>query len=185
MDESDAFAGRLLPGERLLWTGRPATGLLLTARDAFLIPFSTLWCGFMIFWIIGAAKAGGFFVLFGVAFLGFGLFISVGRFAFDAWLRRGMRYGLTNGRVLILRTAPSLNFTAISLNRLPEAQISERADGRGTVRFGQQQSLFGSGRTGAGLSAWTPSLDPTPQFLAIPEARRVFDMVQHAAGSRG
>jgi hypothetical protein len=180
MADSDPFAGRLLNGEQVLWTGRPAAGVLLTARDAFLIPFSLLWCGFVVFWIVGVvASGGGPFALFGVAFLCFGLFFSVGRFALDAWLRRGTRYGLTNKRVLILRTSPTLNFTAVNLDRLPEAQINERADGRGTVRFGQQQSLFGFGRTG--LSIWTPSLDPTPQFLAIPDARRVFDLAQRAA----
>ena len=37
----------------------------------------------------------------------------------------------------------------------------------------------------AGFAMWMPSLDPTPRFIAIPEARRVFDLVQRtgAAGS--
>jgi hypothetical protein len=180
MTDADSLAGRLLPGERLLWTGRPAGGLLLTTRDVFLIPFSFLWCGFVIFWILGAAASGGGgFVLIGIAFLCFGLFFSVGRFGFDAWLRNGTRYGLTDRRVLILRTSPSTNFTSIALDRLPEAQISDRADGRGTIRFGQQQGLFGG--SGRGLSVWTPSLDPIPQFLAIPDARTVFDLIQNAA----
>jgi hypothetical protein len=111
-------------------------------------------------------------------FLTFGLFLSVGRFIVDAWLRRSTRYALTDKRILILREGPFQTFTAVALDRLPQAQINERRNLSGDVRFGPQQSLFGSGRNG--FSMWMPTLDPTPQFLAIPEARKVFDLVQHA-----
>ena len=179
MTEGRLFTGRLLPGERVVWSGRPVAGLLFTPRDAFLVPFSLLWCGFVIFWIVGVlASGGGPFALFGVAFLAFGLFFSVGRFVLDATLRANTEYALTDKRILISRTGPFSSFKAVALDRLPEAEINERSDGRGTVRFGQQQSLFGFGQSG--LSIWTPALDPTPQFLAIPNARKVFDLVQEA-----
>jgi hypothetical protein len=163
--------------------GRPAGGIILTGRDTFLIPFSILWCGFVVFWIIGVLSSGaGAFALFGLAFLCFGLFFGIGRFLADAWLRSGMIYGLTDRRILILKAKPSVDFTSMDLSRLPQAQIIERGDGRGTVRFGPPVSLFGSGR--AGFAMWMPSLDPTPQFIAIPDARRVFDLVQRS-GSVG
>jgi len=58
-----AFAGRPVRGGRLLWTGQPSKGLLLRAQDAFLIPFSALWCAIPLFGLLGgggatAAKAG-------------------------------------------------------------------------------------------------------------------------------
>ncbi len=45
----EAFQGRLLNGERVVWEGQPAGGLLLSSRDTFLIPFSLFWCGFAVF----------------------------------------------------------------------------------------------------------------------------------------
>jgi hypothetical protein len=81
--------------------------------------------------------------------------------------------------VLILKRRPNADFTALGLDRLPEVRISERGDGSGTVRFGPEQALFAFGRTG--FSLWVPSLDPTPQFIAIADAKRVFDTVQRSA----
>ena len=49
MFQSD-FKDRLLPGERILWTGRPGQGLMLTRNDMFLIPLSLMWFGFTVFW---------------------------------------------------------------------------------------------------------------------------------------
>jgi hypothetical protein len=34
------FADRLLKGERVIWPGQPGSGIILTARDWLLIPFS-------------------------------------------------------------------------------------------------------------------------------------------------
>lgn len=175
--DTEPFAGRLLSGERILWSGRPGTGLVFTPRDVFLIPFSLIWCGFAIFWTTGATRAGApaFFDLWGAMFVCIGLYFVAGRFAMDAWIRGGTAYAVTDRRVLIVRGRPFGNFTALNLGQLPDAQLSESGGGRGTIRFGASASGFGRGFAG-----WTPSLDPTPQFLAIEDARRVFDLVQRA-----
>jgi hypothetical protein len=178
--EADPFSGRFLPGERVVWSGRPATGIMLSPRDIFLIPVSVLWCGFAVFWTgaVAVTHAGIGMILYGLMFVTIGLVVMVGRFFLDAWLRAGTRYLLTDRRVLISRPRPFSDFTAVSLDRLPDARLSERKDGRGSVRFGQSSGLFG----GRSFSIWVPALDPTPQFVAIADARRVFDLVQRSGG---
>ena len=114
-------------------------------------------------------------------FLCFGLFMFMGRFFFDAWLRSRTRYALTDTRALIDRAAPFSSFSAVRLDRTPEIQIRERGHGRGTIRFGASISPFARGNFGT----WSPALDPTPQFLAIDNARNVFDLVQQSASRRG
>jgi hypothetical protein len=181
MDEA-LFSDRLLAGERVRWSGRPGAGIVFTARDLFLVPFSLAWCGFAIFWTVTAtgAKAPGFFTLWGVMFVCIGLYFVFGRFLVDAWVRSGTRYALTDRRILILRTGPFANFTALALSQTSGAQLSERPGGRGTIRFGPGMSMWNN----RSLSIWMPSTDPTPQFLAIEDARRVFDMIQRSgAGS--
>jgi hypothetical protein len=177
MDPSD-FTGRLLKGEKIIWQGQPAQGLLFTSRDWLLIPFSLLWAGFSIFWekMVLEINAPIFMKLWGVPFVLIGLYLVVGRFLLDAWIRRGMSYAVTDKRVLILRSGPFGKFSAIRLDQLQDANLSERPDGRGAIRFGAVAPYW----TGRGFSYWTPSLDPTPQFIAIEDARKVFDHIQGA-----
>ena len=180
----EIFNGRLLPGERIAWSGQPGQGLLLTPRDMYLIPFSLAWCGFAIFWEVGVSsppKAPGFFLLWGAMFICIGLYFVVGRFLVDAWVRKGMRYAVTDRRILIARAAPFGKFTAVSLTQLPSIDLNEGANGRGTIRFGQATSMWGR-RQSMGL--WSPALDATPQFLMIDDVRRVFDLVQKSGAQR-
>lgn len=178
MPNIDVFDGLLLPHEAVLWSGVPGQGILFAPRDGLLIPFSLVWGGFALFWETTVLRSGApaMFVLFGAAFVVIAVFIVFGRFPFDAWLRSRTAYALTDRRVLILRSGPWSSFKAISLDRLPEATLSESPGGRGTIRFGQPAPLFG--RYGAGFGMWIAALDPTPQFLAIPDAGRVFALVQ-------
>ena len=158
---TDSFAGRLLPNERMLWSGRPRQGLMLTARDAFLIPFSLLWGGFAIFWETEALSknAPWFMALWGVPFVAIGLFMIFGRLPVDAWLRRRVHYALTDRRVLILRERPWSSFKAVALDRLPDATLTEGSDGRGTIRFAQPAAIWGGyGNNGAAFLVYDPAI---------------------------
>ena len=179
MPNLDAFEGRLLAHETILWSGFPGQGIIFAPRDGLLAPFSLLWGGFAVFWETTVLRSNGpaFFALFGAVFVLIGLFMIFGRFLFDAWLRTKIAYALTDRRVLIVRSGPWSDFKAVSLDRLPEASLSEGANGRGTIRFGQQAPLFARYR-GGGFGPWVPSLEPTPQFLAIDDAKRVFALIQ-------
>ncbi len=181
MDAGD-FAERLLKGEKIVWYGPPAQGWLLTGRDWLLIPFSLLWGGFAVFWesTVLATNAPFFMKMWGVPFVLIGLYLVAGRFLLDAWIRRRMCYAVTDKRVLILRSGPFAKFSALSLDRLPDANLSEGADGRGTIRFGTSTPDW----AGRGWSSWTPALDPTPQLIGIEDARKVFDHIQRAGALR-
>ena len=183
--DGDVFRGGLLPSEQLIWSGQRRQGVLFTSRDICRIPFSLVWCSFAIFGTLmagsaavatGRAKAT-WFPLFGLAFVCLELYFVVGRFVFDAWIRRGVCYALTDRRVLIARCGPFADFKAISVDRLPHARLSTRRSGRGDSRCGEPVPLW----SGRGHATWSPALAPTPQFPAIEEARRIFNLVQRGA----
>ncbi|AZO52552.1 MAG: PH domain-containing protein [Mesorhizobium sp.] len=184
------FQRRLLPRERILWSGIPAQGVLFAGRDVFLIPFSLLWCGFAIFWTYSASMQGAplFFDVWGAMFICIGLFFVFGRFAVDAWLRRRTSYAVTDKRILIMRTAPFANFTSIDLERLPDIQLSGEGQKRGNLRFGAATSFFGnpggwSQSRYQNFGSWAPALDPVPQFLGVEDPSRVFDIITRASNA--
>jgi len=173
----------LLDSEKIIWSGRPIQGILFTGRDWLLIPFSLLWGGFAIFWessVIALARTPIFIKLWGVPFVLVGVYLIFGRFLLDAWSRKRIYYAITNKRILISRSGPFGKLTAMNLNQLPEASLSESANGLGTIRFGQASSPWARGN---GFSSWSPAFDPTPQFIAIENARAAFNQIQRATQS--
>ena len=174
----------LLPGERVRWTGRPAGGLLFVSSDLFAVPFSFLWCAMALgIFTQGSRSPTGApfpFALIPVLFVAIGLFVAVGRFPLDMWLRARTSYVVTDRRVLIDRTAPFGQSTVLMLDQLPDLRLKPGRGGRGTIAFGETGSMFG----GRGFGSWLPSLGPTPQLLAIDDAASVYALIQRLIADR-
>ena len=84
------MAKELGSSEKLLWSGRPQQRVLFRGSDAFLIPFSLLWCGFAVFWeaSVIANETPFFFRLWGIPFVLVGLYMVFGRFIVEAKQRK-------------------------------------------------------------------------------------------------
>lgn len=169
----------MLAGERVLWSGEPGHGIYFQPIDLFLVPFSLLWCGFALFWVLGAQFAGApeSFDWFGILFVAFGLYFVFGRFLVDMWVRGSTHYAVSDRRILIERSGMFPRQTVVSLADLPPLSLKPRASGRGTIRFGEVVGMWGRNN---GFGAWSPSLDPTPQFILIDNARDVFDLINRS-----
>jgi len=173
---------RLLDGETILWRGRPAQGLLIVSTDAMRVPFSILWAGFAIFWessVLRQPHAPIFMKLWGLPFVLIGLYLVLGRFVLDAYVRRNTEYAVTTQRVLVNRRRAFASFTTLAIDKLPELILNEKENGTGTIRFGMPVQ----GRQPGNNFSWTPSLDPSPQFIRIADVRAVFDLIQSTGRS--
>lgn len=135
---SARFQPYLEPGETVLWAGLPQQGLLFRPADLFLVPFSLLWAGFVVYWNWSVWQGGAefFFKLIGLPFLLLGAYSVVGRFLVDKWRRRQTGYAITSIRALIHTAGLSGALRAIDLIGAPEIIFHERKAGRGTIRFG-------------------------------------------------
>jgi len=185
MDHSaeEILRSQLDPKERLVWCGKPRSGVRLRGQDAFLIPFSILWGGFAIFWEYMAwtkapqahGPGAAFFPFFGAPFVIIGLYLIFGRFFADARVRARTYYGVTNERVIIISGFFSQQTKSLQLRTLTDVSLTQRSDGSGTITFGPtlfMNSFFGGGAwPGAGRYA-------PPSFDMIDSAKEVYDIIR-------
>ncbi len=168
----------LLSGERIVWQGKPDTGFVFRPIELFLIPFSLFWAGFALFWNIDVWGGDGAlsFKLFGLPFLIIGIYITVGRFVVDSYLRKRLIYTVTNKRVIISKSGEA-DTTSLDITRLPSLEFDEKSDGYGTIRFGSSSNWF----DGSNFGIWQPTLDKTPQLIRVPSVRSVYELIQKQA----
>ena len=181
---SEQVRSYLFAGERILWSGKPKQGLALSARDAFLIPFSLMWGGFAIFWNVSVwtfPKSGNgpdlFFKLWGLPFLIIGIYLIFGRFLHDAALRKRLVYAVTDQRIVVARSSNSAKFRSLDIGRLPRLDLSEHSDGTGTIEFESNPIFTSSGMNGFGL--WVPSLSSVVQFFRVENPRHVYEIIRN------
>ena len=169
------FQNELRSSEVLLWSGRPRQGLVFRASDLFLVPFSLVWAGFVFFWELMALAGGvGCFGIWGIPFVLVGIYMTVGRFFVDFYIRRNTHYGLTNERVIIISGFLRSETKSLNLRTASDVTMSQRANGKGTITFG---AISTHARMYQGMH-WPGALyQMPPQFELIPDVKRVYGMI--------
>lgn len=163
----------LSPGEKLIWTGQPKSGIIFRSADIFLIPFSILWCGFAIFWMVMASKAG-LFALFGIPFVIIGLILVFGRFIIDSKLREKTTYGITADRIIIKSGLFTQNIKSLNIQTLSDIEFNEKSDGSGTISIGPKHPMMNM--WGNGMN-WWPGMKSTPTLDSIPNVKEIYDII--------
>ena len=135
-DEYSFARPYLSDGEVILWKGKPEKGHVFTPQDAFMIPFSILWCGFAIFWETTVITSGApfFFKLWGIPFVCVGLYMVFGRFLWTAYVRKNTAYVITTRRIIRSRRG---RVDSMSARSMPPMHATVHKDGTGTIRFGE------------------------------------------------
>jgi hypothetical protein len=188
-EQANRLRPYLLPGERLLWTGRPVQGLALRRSDLWVVPLTA---GFVFLGLRHDAQVAevmlrSFDLTFAVRaaiFLGGGVYVGVARFFHDAWLRRRTLYAVSDRRLLFLRTGPFGWFRSIEIGYLPLLEYEEASGGRGTLTFDfeeQPKSWWA-----LHLAGWfgIPSLSGSRCFDRIAGPRRVYDLIVRESDRR-
>lgn len=169
----------LTRGEELLWSGQPRQGLIFRPTDIFMVPFSILWGGLAILWTVAITLSDGWVGLLGLPFLVIGLFAIFGRFIWDSAVRSRTFYGVTDRRLITIRTRWRRAVSTIPIGQLGAIEMREHRSGRATVTFGPiamswlglQPGLNSSGRQQAQRS----------NFDHIDDGRRVYELIRDAA----
>lgn len=162
-------------GERIIWAERPKQGIVFRSSDGCLIPFSLAWGGFAIFWetMVIVMDAPIFMAFFGIPFVIIGLYLIVGRFFHDMYIRKKMIYGLTQKRIIIKR-GDHTRF--VDLEALTDIQITEKNNGSGSILFNSKYDNRNNTQNSSSLS-FSP-LNSGLSFEAIPNVRYVYNQIE-------
>lgn len=184
-----ALTAELVPGERVLWEGRPDARRWLSPQDWYLVPFSLMWGGFAIFWEASvlaspSARSSVIFPLWGVPFVLIGLYLIVGRFFVRHRIREATSYAVTDRRVIEISRSlfGSQRVNSVWLASYPPIDKRIGKDGRGTVWIGQ----FPFGRSFALEPGWPGGRRMTGNGVVlaeIPDAAKVAALLATHLGS--
>lgn len=128
-------------GERILWQGHPRREFVLPGVNMSAIAFGFLFVGFSVFWMIGAAREGGFIWMFGLIFFFIGLKL-VYRNVLEPTLRRWRtHYTLTDRRVFIATNMPFEQRRLHDYRITPTMPVELSYDGSSSVWFGDGRAV--------------------------------------------
>jgi hypothetical protein len=174
----EPFRPDLLPGERIVWTGRPRPDMLFNRADIFLIPFSLVWFGGVMFGAVSVLRGAidPVSVGIGLLFAVFGSYFVAGRFVHKRWIRQHTYYAVTDRRILVLTEGFRRSLQAQFIDAIPTVNKIVRRDGVGTIRFGNASPWRWWSDTGM---EWMGSFwgQDTPTFYNIEGADRVYELV--------
>ncbi len=129
-DAARVISAHRIPGERLLWAGRPKQGLAFRGWDVLYVPFGgLLLVGGSIFIVLAISETGDpFLALFLSLWLLAAAYMAVGRFFVDARRRASTWYAVTNMRALIISGKELGRVQSVNLRSLQEITFTRRAD---------------------------------------------------------
>lgn len=123
--------------ERLMWSGRPPQGLRVRKQDIPAVIFGLAWAGFALFWTwsiwqeaaeLLPAVMGGMMVLIGV-------YQFLGQFFVDSYVRARTYYGVSDQRMVILKSGPPRSLQSLDLAELPDVTLDTEGMDGGVIRF--------------------------------------------------
>ncbi|MDO3624636.1 PH domain-containing protein [Mucilaginibacter sp. BT774] len=171
----------LIDDEKLVWTGRPGTGIIFRKIDIFLIPFSLIWFGMIIFVIFGVSTSPSEnsntpwpVFLFLIPFLSAGCYVTFGRFFIDKRRRANTVYGITNDRIIIRSGVFSQKVNSFNIKTLSNLSIDEKSDGTGNIVFSQNNFMFGMM---SGMMVQGMGTKFVPSFESIADVRSVYNII--------
>jgi hypothetical protein len=182
-EASSKLQVELLPGESILWAGRPNPSVIFHSDDWYLIPFSLFWVAFTSFWEWGVSGHFGkqpdsgpslFMMVWGIPFILVGQYLLWGRYLYDGWLKRRTYYGVTSKRILIVQDGWNHKSRFNYIDVLPTIQ-KDGAD-NGTLWFGPKHPAV-AGRWQTTRTTSRFSVGDTPIFADIDDVDSVYRMV--------
>lgn len=100
-DPPEGWENVLADGETILWQGRPVPGISFNKGQVMTTLIGLAFTGIALFWMMQAAKAGGYLWTFGLIHVSGGLVVLLGPVLLPAHMRKKTWYTLTTQKAYI------------------------------------------------------------------------------------
>lgn len=123
-------------GEMVLWSGKSSLTSSFCPTQIPILLFSLFWLAFAVFWTVTATISGGLFGLFGLPFVGVGIYLLFNSLFGQKKLMKNTTYVVTDSRAMILTwTRRGTNCAEYVFSNLSTVQLEGVRESRGTIRF--------------------------------------------------
>jgi hypothetical protein len=179
MFATESLALELGPGERLIWSGVPKTGIVFRGSDLTQIPISLAVLYIFTIKYRSASHTGAFEAIIWGALFAAVLYVVAGRFLYDALRRRRSVYAITSDRVLIINSVWSRYVKSFALSSITDIKLDEGRDGIGNIWLGRR--FLPPGWQDPRLM---PSRTSRNALEIVPDAKHVYELLAEAHQAR-
>ncbi|MCC7298307.1 MAG: hypothetical protein IT244_08245 [Bacteroidia bacterium] len=175
---ADKIEPHLLENEKILWLGQPKQGFFLRSSDFIMIPFSIFFVAGPTFTMVTLYQESVPFAfkIFIVPFFLVGLYLFVGRFWVDIQKRKQTFYAITGNRILIVQNTKKQQVFSVNIAAETHFEFYQTKNGFGTINIGDQSNYF---FRSSGNSLLGTQMNSSPAFEAIPEVKKVFQLLMY------
>ncbi|GLW32664.1 hypothetical protein Areg01_56020 [Actinoplanes regularis] len=178
-----------LPGERVLWEGRPLRHRLFRITDVAMVPLQAVALWLAVAWgrqALSDDTVGNGAMAF-AAILLIVLFLVLAPFIERAVLSRSTRYTVTTRRLIVRKGRAGDRVVMVYLNSLPPPVIFVESDGSGSLTFGAFPTILDALANLYGPRTWSARSQPPrpPVLWDVPDIKRVRDFIAHARTQPG
>jgi hypothetical protein len=172
LDTKEELRRSLRKDEKLVWSGRPKTGIVLRRTDIFLIPFG-LALFFPIPWQFRDWEINFSFFIWTIPSGLICFYFIFGHLLVDARIRAKTVYGITSERIIIKTNSDlRLETHSLDIKELSDILLTEKEDKSGTITFGTSDR-----RTKMFRGMEMPGLEQPPRLELIEDVKAVHDKI--------
>lgn len=131
------FKDQLSGKEQILWASRSTQGIQFRNSDKYMIPFSLLWCttvGILAWFTLSMGGIGTTMAWFIAPFMLVGLYLLLGRFFMDAFIRKHIFYALSSKKLLVRTGKWNRSTNTFPLKSIHKIALEKGKKGNGTLR---------------------------------------------------
>lgn len=180
-DFTTEFNRYLNSNEKVIWSGKPKSGLIFRKSNLYQFVFGLCWLGFTVFWLQLAQEESEEMAMVGIPMAIVGVYLAFGKFFTDALIRSNTHYAITQERIIVKYGIFNKTLNAYHIRSMTDLKHTEKADGSGSITFGTSEEFTPLHESpGGGVQFNFFSHKKQPGLDLIQDVRKVYGFITQA-----